>query len=118
MVKIVLVEYGRSIVPDNPQPNKHVKKYESEHFKFQAVSTSDEETVDDLMDACEKEVLKQHKRLAEKRNARLNMTDLYEERADIEDMLKDVENGNKSFYDKEKLMARKKEIDKLLEDLE
>jgi hypothetical protein len=117
MVRIIQVSYGRSIIPDNYEPNMHIKKYESEHFEFQAVSTDDGETTDDLIDACEREVLRQHKRLNEKRLARKDSVGLQDELDSINEMLGEFDADPKCLYDKSKLMARKGEIEKLLEDV-
>ena len=117
MVKIIEVKYSRSVVPDNVNPKMHIRKYESEQFGFRAISTDESETVDDLIDACEREVLTQHRRLEEKRCARRDSGELMEELNDINDMLKEIDSNSKCLYDKSKLMARKKEIDKVLDGL-
>jgi hypothetical protein len=118
MVKIIEVSYGRSVIPDNLTPNMEIKKYESEHFEFKAVATDIHETTDTLIDACEREVLKQSKRLDEKRLARKDSVGLRNELGDINEMLGEIDADPKSLYDKTKIMARKKEIETLLAEIE
>jgi len=118
MVKITEVTYGRSVIPDNPAPNMDLKRYESEQFRFHAIATDDNETINDLIDACEREVLKQHKRLEEKRSARKNATGLVDELDNIKEKLEELRSDPNSLYDDRKLLARKNEIETLLKEIE
>ena len=116
MVDIVKASYRRTIIPDNQEPEMEIKKYESESFEFEAIKTDVDETTDDLIDVCEKEVLKQHKRLNEIRALREDSVGIENELGDIEVKLKAVKNGDSdAMWDEKKLTARKVQLSELLD---
>lgn len=116
MVDIVKAIYRRTIIPDNQEPDMEIKKYESEVFEFEAVKTDVDETTDDLIDACEREVLRQHKRLEEIRDLRHDSVGIENELEEIEVKLKAVKNGDSdAMWDENKLTDRKEQLSKLLD---
>ncbi len=116
MVEIVKAVYRRTIIPDNDEPDMFIKKYESEAFEFEAVQTDSNETTDDLVDACEREVLRQHKRLSEIRSLRHDSVGIENELEDIEVKLKAVKNGDSdAMWDEGKLTKRKIHLSELLD---
>lgn len=116
MVDIVKVIYRRTIIPDNREPEMEIKKYESESFEFEAIKDIDGETTDDLVDACESEVLRQHKRLNEIRSLRNDSIGIEQELEDIEVKLKAVRGGDTdAMWDESKLTDRKKHLESQLD---
>jgi len=114
MVEITKVKYRRTIIPDNKEPNMSIRTYENESFEFEAIPEGDE-TTNDVVDALEREVLKQHERLEEIRRLRRDSVDIEDELADIESKLKAVQDGDKdAMWDEKKLTKRKVELSELL----
>lgn len=115
MVKIVKAIYRRTIIPDNTEPGKVVKTYEAEQFEFEAIANKKEETVSDLIDFCEKEVLHQHKRLIAIREVRNDSGHYQEELDKVNDKLSELDSVPECLYDRNKLIKRRKGIVALLE---
>lgn len=110
MAIIRSISYERGFIPDNPEPELYLKKYENEKLGV-VLDAEDEETVEDLYHQAEKIVLQQQKVIEERREARQDLTGLKEELANINHLLSDIENN---MMDKDKLQARKKKIEQTI----
>ena len=108
-MKVKQIRYRRSIVPDNFEPEKNVRKYEAEAFDVE-IDIGANESPEEAFKLAETTVLAAHQALQEKREARSNIYELQEELDDIDDKLAEKD----SLYDTTKLRKRKKELEQLI----
>jgi hypothetical protein len=111
MAKVMSVTYGRSIVPDNCEPERIVKKYEAEKFSVELKPTGTE-TFQDLILQAEGMILTAHRNLIERREARADIEVLEDELEGIECKLAEKD----SMYDVKKLRERKKQLEELIDE--